>query len=164
MGNPNLSAETVFMQAERFHTGTLVLQRYLGPGKQNIGMPTIFLELIAAELYLKTILFIETGAITKGHNLKNIFERLSSASRRRLSKKWDAYFAASPYNKLPDDLKKEMVSTAFASILGQAAAIYEKTRYLWEDRPGAMFALSGIANLPRDDIVEVYGAQIGVQN
>lgn len=157
---PPLEAATIFMQAERFHSACITLQRYDGPGADNHPLPIILLELTAAELYLKTIHFIENGEIVRGHNLKNLFRRLSSKARREIARTWEEWFASSPYSKLPEDMRKSLPTPlTLENVLGAAANIYEQSRYVWEDRPSS-FALSGVANHIRDYIVLKHAADV----
>ena len=77
----------IFLQANGFSRAYDILadQRHLAASEMaTIGYPQIVLSALATELYLKCLICMETGKAPRGHHLKQLFDRLSPETRRRI--------------------------------------------------------------------------------
>lgn len=111
-----------------------------------IFLPALAISAFASELYLKTLLFIETGNAPRGHNLKNLFRNLSSDTRRKIGVRWKAYL---PRIEAQIRLMERQTNTTIPrdldTMLGMGSRAFEELRYPGEHGSTAFF----IADLPR---------------
>jgi HEPN domain-containing protein len=95
---PSIDARKIFAHAFAFQRAYETLRDSLLPiaGKpldpQNIGLlihPTLVLSAFASELYLKTLICIETGDTPRGHNLEDLFMAWRVETRHDIDGLWD---------------------------------------------------------------------------
>lgn len=148
------NALAIFIHARRFRAGyEFILQRNEYSQMSEMGPVVLTLSAFSSELYLKALLCLETGRFWPGHNLKNLFRNLSSASRNRIEKVWDAHFqsmlpkyrAISRLNGLP------VPSGNLIDALNHGAQAFEAFRYAFEGDLPDFF----IADLPQimDEVI-----------
>jgi HEPN domain-containing protein len=95
----NIKPEKIFSHASAFHKSYDMLVKSASPvdgarpDEQLIGIvayPALVLSVFASELYLKSLLCMETGTVPNTHDLKKLFGGLKIATRRELDDLWDA--------------------------------------------------------------------------
>jgi hypothetical protein len=92
----------------------------------------------AIELYLKCLLCIETGKVTKEHDLKGLFLRLDSSTRKRLEDLWDESLRRPDKQRGLDCIRGlpegEQLQTDLLYVLGIGSHAFEELRYLYETK------------------------------
>ncbi len=153
----------IFLQADGFSRAYNMLadQRHLSPSEAaTIGYPQIVISAFAIELYLKCLICIETGKAPRGHHLKQLFDRLSPETRRRIcaiwdgevktrrASLWDAMEASSPTATGP-------VPRALPEALACGNKAFEKVRYIYEgNNADVIFILTDLPTVLRRVIVD----------
>jgi hypothetical protein len=59
----------------------------------TLAEPLAVLSALTTELFLKCLICIETGDTPRGHDLKELFDQLSVATRTRIQDLWDSGIA-----------------------------------------------------------------------
>jgi hypothetical protein len=54
-----------------------------------LGEPVMVMGALTIELFFKCLVCIETGAVPHTHNLKDLFDKLSEQTRKRIQRTWD---------------------------------------------------------------------------
>jgi hypothetical protein len=88
---PDLTALAIFRQAESFHLAALHLA-HVNNSKvpslaAELAYPSMHLDCVSVELYLKCLLFEHSGAVVRGHDLGKLFSNLPAPRRKILSKR-----------------------------------------------------------------------------
>jgi hypothetical protein len=100
MGKPKTGRDPVkiFLHAGKFHKSfDLLLKSVMPPNgakisDQDIGIvshPAMVLSVFASELYLKSLLCLESGEVPEQHNLKILFDGLSVKTKHAIDDLWD---------------------------------------------------------------------------
>lgn len=126
----------MFLQAHAFFQAQELLYRY---GKDDdramhaLAIPAVTLSAFASELFLKCLLCIETGTTRQGHNLRKLFDALSSQSRERLIALWDNYVLgrASQWDQAEHKLGRK-VARDLPAALSAGHQAFELLRYRYE--------------------------------
>jgi hypothetical protein len=115
------------------------------------------LSVFATELYLKCLLYLETGKVPQTHNLKTLFDGLGLETRQRLQELWDNDLRRPVRQKviahirtLPDGKKLRL---DLPSVFKLGANAFVELRYFYE-REQSFFLLSDFHNLLRTVILE----------
>jgi len=137
-----LDPREIFLHAYHFHECDHRLRK--GPSSKDldevalIAHPSMVLCAFASEIYLKCLLFIETGKVTRGHDLKGLFLRLDPLTRKRLEDLWNESLGRPEkqrefacIRKLPegDQLQPDLLN-----VLGLGSNAFEELRYLYETK------------------------------
>src|SRR4029453_16117086 len=90
---PEVDPKDIFLHAFRFHWSSMRLREKKHITAEETAFasePSQALAALAAELYLKCLIFVETGR-TPGdtQNLKDLFHQLSEMNQQRIETLWD---------------------------------------------------------------------------
>lgn len=127
----------VFEQADCFYQALYFLCNVHPDNDQvavTLGEPVMVLGALTIELFLKCLACIETGIVPRGHNLKELFDKLSEPTRQRIQQRWDDGITR---HRAPqwDDLEKR-TGVALPRDLPTALAFgsdaFERLRYSYE--------------------------------
>jgi len=119
--------KTRFSTAEVFRAGSGILSRHM----PALMFPMVMCASFSLELYLKSLVLLESGEAERGHNLETLFSKVSPESQRAIRENYEkkrteqnAMFAASKVPPLP--------KTDFDFILHASAEAFENFRYAYE--------------------------------
>jgi hypothetical protein len=144
MAKPSIAAEKVFEHAECFYQASLVLRTHLPVRLRpdhfdnihaavTLTEPLIVLDALTCELFLKCLICIETGSTPRGHDLKQLFDQISEATRTRIQNVWDDEIAV---RKRQSWEKLERLGLKIArdlpSALAKGTKSFELYRYSYE--------------------------------
>lgn len=96
---PSIDARKIFTHVFAFQRAyetlrdSLLPKDGILPDAQNVGLlthPVLVLSAFASELYLKTLICIETGDAPRGHDLLALFEALRVETRHEIDGLWDS--------------------------------------------------------------------------
>jgi len=101
MVKPSIAPEKIFEHAECFYQASAVLHTHdpvgLHPDNHKtthaaltLIEPRVVIDAFTTELFLKCLICIETGSAPREHNLKQLFDLLSEATRTRIESCWDS--------------------------------------------------------------------------
>lgn len=82
----------IFEQADCFYTTLAVLCNVEAENTQlgvTLGEPAMVIGALTIELFFKCLLCVELGHVPRGHNLRELYEKLSSPTRDRIEQGWD---------------------------------------------------------------------------
>lgn len=163
MVKSSTSAQQVFEHAECFYQTFMALCRLRPHAREDMHVaitlaePLIVLAALANELFLKCIICIETGGTTHGHNLKELFDRLSETTRTRIEKRWDD--AVVERRRQEWDRLEEFglkVARDLPSALAKGAKAFERYRYSYEENTdGLHYYLEDLSGLLESLILEM---------
>jgi len=139
----------MFLHAETFYRAIDIIHRHDRAVVAQISLPLMVLTAFASELYFKCIIFVETGKLTKGHYLYDLFQKLSPKSQRRLSELWDRVTA--PREETLRKVEKDLGRTIPRDLRGnliEGSKSFEDLRYLYEREKPKKF-LFNLGDLPR---------------
>jgi hypothetical protein len=103
--NPQIDPAKIFEQAECFYQALAVLRAVHSENMRHLRNlsthdnlhaavtllePVIVLSALTTELFLKCLICVETGDASRGHELKDLFKKLSVATRARIQNLWDS--------------------------------------------------------------------------
>ena len=151
----------IFQHATHFHESDHRLRNSVpqdGPDQWPlVAHPSMVLSVFASELYLKSLLCLETGKVPRTHNLKALFRDLSPAARRRIEELWDAYAVHPDRQKTWAAIRAKPggheLRTDLAYALDVGADAFRELRYIYEEG-GSKFLLHDFHNLVRQVILE----------
>jgi hypothetical protein len=129
------NALAVFGQARRFRFADAHLRAIDNPVLfEAMGTVCLTLSAFSSELYLKSLLCIETGRIYPGHNLKNLYRNLSLPTRRRIRQLWGVYWDSQTprWKKLSDLMGHPPPDGDLDAALDTAGHAFEAFRYAFE--------------------------------
>jgi len=141
----------VFQTAEVFRASSIILGNQ-GP---NYMFPMVICAAFSLELYMKCLILIEGGA-SKGHDLKDLFSKTTSASQKKVRESYEPYKAKADamyaaFKGVP------VPKTDFDFVLGASAKAFEHFRYAYEgaveDQEGWM--ASDISECVKERVVEL---------
>lgn len=119
--------KAMFSTAEVFRAGSGVLSRHM----PDLMFPMVMCASFSLELYLKSLVLLESGAAERGHNLETLFSKVSPDSQHAIRANYekkraeqDAMFAAAKVPPLP--------KTDFDFVLHASAEAFENFRYAYE--------------------------------
>jgi hypothetical protein len=133
----NINPALIFEQGDCFYQALAILCN-VHPENIEIGVilgePVMVMGALTIELFLKCLICIETGQATYGHNLRDLFDKLSEAVRERIQRSWDTGIAIHRASEW-DQIERTM-SVKIARDLPTALAVgsksFELIRYSYE--------------------------------
>jgi hypothetical protein len=146
----------VFMTAEVYRAGSLVLGSLINRGMPHFILPMVTCSAFSLELHLKCLILLEGGTSTKDHDLEALFSKLTPESQAKirasyeiLKAKIDAGFAAA--KGIPAR------PTDFDFVLRASAKAFVKFRYAYEGMVGNQegWLANEIRDCVRERIVEL---------
>jgi hypothetical protein len=135
--NQQIDPAKVFEQADCFYQTLAVLCNVEPENTQlavTIGEPVMVLGALTIELFLKCLICIETGAVPRGHDLRELFDRLAPATQARILRTWDGDIAvhrASEWDRIESGLGQKIFRD-LPSALSAASKAFERLRYSYE--------------------------------
>jgi hypothetical protein len=136
----------IFVNAERFRIADLTLR---SSQYQNVAVavagPALVLSAFASELYLKSLICIETGKAVFGHELQPLFKKLSGVSQKNIEDRWNAFVARPERQRIFAALKAlsgETIPTDLDWSLQNGGDGFVELRYIHETDTGPRFLLS----------------------
>jgi HEPN domain-containing protein len=158
---PSIDARKIFAHAFAFQRAYETVRDSLlpkagnPPDAQNIGLlihPALVLSAFASELYLKTLICIETGDTSRGHNLETLFEMLRVETRHQIDGLWDTDIRTplkkSSLEQLRATEKGKDVRYDLRYALEMGARDFEAMRYFYETED-SHFLLAEFPNILR---------------
>lgn len=123
-----------FDQAESFMYVSMLLANMLGQNKapinQRVGLPFVTNFAYTAEMYLKTLIFIETATTpTRIHNLIRLFDLLSEDSKSYIQKEWNKRCQPTLEARLSEATSKAGIPRNLRAVLSKAANAFINFRY-----------------------------------
>jgi hypothetical protein len=134
----NKDAQTIFLQAEHFHNASLLLGRFSVIHGRDLGVTQAVCSAFALELYLKSLIMINSGEPLVTHNLRKLFDKLHDEHKEAIKR----YFKskepemAKLFTASNQDAGYEMMppNPDFDQQLDASADSFEILRYL-HDKP-----------------------------
>jgi hypothetical protein len=123
--------ERLFKTAEVFRASSLILGNLMNQGMPQYMFPMVMCSAFSLELHLKCLILIERSASARGHDLEQLFSKITMASQtmiRRCYEKQRAKAAArfAAVKGVPQP------KTDFDFVLHVSAKAFEKFRYAYE--------------------------------
>ncbi|MCK4814556.1 hypothetical protein KA005_02205 [bacterium] len=148
-----------FKVADRFSLAARILGKRISQSTDFID-PFVVNGAFSLEIYLKCLYFIETGKTLKNeHNLKNIYDKLTSDTRNRIKRHYGKLLSESKIKNHITKLMKNSYNTDIKwdleNILTQSAKAFIKWRYAFEGNPGAFPAYGELRSALRYSIIEM---------
>jgi hypothetical protein len=117
----------------------------------TIAAPTMVLSAFAAELFLKCLLVMESGAAPPIHRLDLLFKRVSHKRQRRINELWETHgrpklMPLCRALKLPSDL---------GNALSKCGTAFENVRYYYENPQKVVYYIGDFAWILMRVIVEI---------
>jgi HEPN domain-containing protein len=118
---------------------------------------------LATELYLKCLLLIDCGKFPNIHDLRLLFDRLTSETRRTLEKAHAKEVKNDPALTI---MRKHGVNTELDTLLEKGKNVFVLFRYPYEPArtDDVFFGLSALANCARRHILTLHPEWIGVES
>jgi hypothetical protein len=118
--------------------------------------PIIVLSAFTAELFLKCIILVEAGGTPRTHDLKELFDRLSEATRAQIENVWNTEIAVRR-KKEWDDLERFLkVARDLPSALAKGSNAFDRIRYSHEgNTDGVHYYLDDLPTLLERLILEM---------
>jgi HEPN domain-containing protein len=145
----------LFINADNFrHTAETLVQL---PGDVRFAQSLLVLAAFASELFLKCILVIEQAQCPRGHDLGNLYSKVSGAVKAKLEQRWNTDFVAKRKEQLAVVEKEYGVSIPrdLKNLLSLGARSFEHIRYAHEKQPVGNFYLMDFPALLRTIVVEI---------
>jgi len=148
------NARDIFNHACRFLGADQLLRKVGAPGsgwELTVAPPTMVLSAFAAELFLKCLLVLETGAAQPTHRLDVLFKRVSHKRQRKIQELWEAdcrpkLMPLCRALNLPSDLSNALVKCGSA---------FENLRYYYEQPDKVAYYIGDFAWILMRVIVEI---------
>ncbi len=128
-------------------------------GDTELITPYVVNGAFSLELYLKILLFLETGTSARGHKLKKLYDQLTEDSKDYLTDRVKGFI---DYSKFHRDLEAVIVrnsKVAFSwdieSLIEQSSEAFGKWRYAFEAHPGWFAGYNEMRNALVDRIGEL---------
>jgi hypothetical protein len=151
----------IFLHAYHFHECDHRLRK--GPSSKDIdevaiiAHPSMVLSAFASELYLKCLVYVDTGNVPRGHDLKGLFLRLDSSTKKRLEDLWNESLKRPERQKELDRIRGlpegDQLQTNLLSVLVKCSNAFQELRYLYETKRG-YFLLHDFPDMLRTVIPE----------
>ena len=117
-----------------FWKGSKILSNYLGRTKDFDLAPPIFVNMsFAGEVYLKCLLLKRTGKYPRGHDLKDLFDKLPPKDQAPIE---DAYKNIVENSPVFRHLMKGQSVPKLSTVLAGAGKTFSKMRYSFECEKG----------------------------
>lgn len=140
MTKPAHDPRRIFRIAEWFNLGSNTLRGHISE-MRGVAVPSVVLGAFSLELYLKCLIAIETGKPPPtGHNLRWLFDRLSSSTQRKIIQYFDnptdqheinwRKTLKNPPKHVPQQMK--ISSFTFDEVLDTSARAFGQFRYIFE--------------------------------
>lgn len=119
--------EDTYQQARRFLEATRVLSNFITENKftnpvcLQMYVPWVVLAAFTCELYLKCVIYYQTGKRATGHDIGNLFDQLNDGTRKLLKEKLERV--------------EIIVKEDFSAEIEDASKAFSKWRYLYEGAP-----------------------------
>lgn len=169
MANPQIEASKIFEQADCFFQ-TLAILRNVNPEDEQlcvtIGEPAMVIDALTNELFFKCLACIETGKTSRSHNLKELYDGLSPATRARIQQTWDDDILArraSEWDQIEEALGQK-IARDLPSALAAASNAFLRIRYSFEgNTTDVQYFLRDLPELLRRVILERKPEWTGLQ-
>jgi HEPN domain-containing protein len=105
----------------------------------SIAEPVMVLGALTIELFLKCLVFIESGDVPRIHNLRELFGKLSLPTRSRIQQGWEEIAAhrAEQWSQLEGRLEIAM-ALDLLSALGAGDDCFQQISYSYEVKTGRL--------------------------
>jgi hypothetical protein len=162
MAKPPIAASKIFEHAECFYRASAALHGHYPLGLHvhaalTLIEPLIVLSAFTTELFLKCLICIETGSAPREHDLKELFELLSEATRARIQSCWDNEVAPRRREEW-DNLERDGLKIArdLPAALAKGTNAFKRYRYSYEgDTDGLHYYLEDLPALLERLILEM---------
>ena len=146
-----IAPEAIFLQAVNFHMAFKVLEGWKAPhpsGKRAMAIPGSVISALAIELFLKTIICIETGHIPSTHNLLVLFNHLKPQTQSDVQAEWDHYAKVHEHRWADfDALLGQPVARDLQTALKVGSRTFELARYYYEESAEFQFYLGALPEM-----------------
>lgn len=158
----------IYMNAERFRIADQHMRAVNDINLLNSFAPVaIVVSAFASELYLKCLLCIETGDIPQTHNLRELFHKLTPATRQKIEIKWAGYIPTMSrgWKQLEAVVGKKLdYDLESALMAGRSAFVRLRYHYEVENLADTSFILGDFPTLLRAVILEMMPAWAGAHH
>jgi len=144
--------EEIFLHAVSFHIAFRFLHYDWKPshtaGKYAVNTPAAVLSAFTCELFLKTLVLIETGRIPKNHHLLILFNSLKPATQKRIEELWDEYAVRYAYKWI--EIERGIgvpISRDLRIALKLGSKTFELARYAYERGEEFQFYLGALPDM-----------------
>lgn len=125
-------------------------------GDVELITPYVVNGAFSLELYLKVLLFAETGAPARGHKLKGLYDKLTEGSKDFLADRIRGFIDYSRFHRDMAALitRKSKISFSWdiESLIAHSSDAFEKWRYAFEAQPGWFAGYNELRNALVDRI------------
>lgn len=158
-----VAPEKIFEHAGCFHQALNALHAVAPHPQENLhgaltlAEPMIVLGALTTELFLKCLACIETGKPSRGHNLRQLFDELSTEIRARIEKAWNSEIAsrrAEEWNRI--EAFGLSIPRDLSSALTKGGESFNRIRYSYEgNTDGVHFYVGDLPALLENIILEI---------
>jgi hypothetical protein len=144
----------IFDHACRFLGSDQLLRRIGKPGsgwELTVAQPAMVLSAFAAELFLKCLLIMESGAAPPTHRLDSLFKRVSHKRQRRIQELWET----DGRPKLQPLCRSLNLPSDLSNALAKCGSAFEKLRRYYEDPNKVVYYIGDFAWILMRVIVEI---------
>ena len=138
---------------------TLYFEGARKDGDFELTMPYVVNGAFSLELYLKVLLFLETGSPARGHKLEGLYGKLTERSKDFLVDRVKGFIDFSKFHR---DLgaaitRDSMVPFSWdvETLIAQSSEAFEKWRYAFEAHPGWFAGYNELRNALVDRIGQI---------
>jgi hypothetical protein len=134
--SPTVDPSRIFEQADCFYKALAVLCNVEPEDTQlavTLGEPVMVIGALTIELFLKCFLCIDSGKVPRTHNLRELFEKLSPSTQKRIQEGWDKIAAhrAEEWSHLEKSLGIT-IARDLPSALAAGGGAFQQIRYSYE--------------------------------
>ncbi len=149
----------IYIQAQGFHLIATQNLRMGTPWGPNTALPAMVCNAFANELYLKCLIYLESGQIIKTHDLHKLFRMLKPESRKVIEERFDTIAEKSgPQNsEMWFQRTGKHLGWRLKDAIEDGAEAFVEWRYLFEDPEATKhYGLIPLPDVLREFIIERY--------
>ncbi len=135
--------QKIFKQAEFFYKACNIISNKINEGHSYLGVSYIINASISIEFYLKTLIFLETEKLANGHDLKKLWNKLSTESQRVCSTRYKFYVNSNPVLQKQREFTYSILGKVYpeelSDVLTEIRHAFIRNRYSYEEDTGSSF-------------------------
>jgi hypothetical protein len=155
-----IDPQQMFLHGDGFVKAKVILEN-IDPNNIKLNMaiaaPVMVTTALAIEIFLKCLNCIESGEVPHGHHLKNLYDSLVPATRKRIDELWDTHVVpmrTRDWDQIALAMKENFPRDLPGMLIGGNEA-FEKIRYSYEGKmDGVKFFLGDLPKLLGQVILE----------
>src|SRR5665213_3369985 len=154
-----ISSEKIFDSACAFAvTEELILHEIRSDPSDWLAVSLAVNGAFSVELSLKCLLFLETGAIIKGHDLLQLYQALTRANRDKVAQHYDRLLKRSCLSRIAPPPGMTALKLDIQTVLATNGSAFERFRYLFEamgDGQSGYWGIDVVGHAVRQVILEL---------